>query len=173
MSGAPFRLAPLDAAHDRTAFNSDSASLNRYLREQITQDVRRRVATCFVALADGQRIAGYYTLASASLLLADLPASSSKKLPRYPTVPAVRMGRLAIDQAFKGQGLGGALLADALDRAARAEIAAYALMVDAKDESAADFYRHHGFIALPDSPRTLFLSLATVRFSRNLPFSAT
>lgn len=173
MSGAPFRLAPLDAAHDRTAFNSDSAPLNRYLREQVTQDVRRRVAACFVALADGQRIAGYYTLASASLLLADLPASTSKKLPRYPTVPAVRMGRLAIDQAFKGQGLGGALLADALDRAARAEIAAYALMVDAKDESAADFYRHHGFIALPDSPRTLFLPLATVRFSRNSPFSAT
>ena len=165
MSGAPFRLAPLDAAHDRTAFNSDSAPLNCYLREQVAQDVRRRVAACFVALADGQRIAGYYTLASASLLLADLPASTSKKLPRYPTVPAVRMGRLAIDQAFKGQGLGGALLADALDRAARAEIAAYALMVDAKDESAADFYRHHGFIALPDSPRTLFLPLATVHLS--------
>ena len=165
MSGAPFRLAPLDAAHDRTAFNSDSAPLNRYLREQVTQDVRRRVATCFVALADGQRIAGYYTLASASLLLADLPASTSKKLPRYPTVPTVRMGRLAVDQAFKGQGLGGALLADALDRAARAEIAAYALMVDAKDKSAADFYRHHGFIALPDSPRTLFLPLATVHLS--------
>jgi ribosomal protein S18 acetylase RimI-like enzyme len=173
MSGAPFRLAPLDAAHDRAAFNSDSEPLNRYLREQVTQDVRRRVAACFVALADGQRIAGYYTLASASLLLADLPASTSKKLPRYPTVPAVRMGRLAIDQAFKGQGLGGALLADALDRAARSEIAAYALMVDAKDESAADFYQHHGFIALPDSPRTLFLPLATVRFSRNSPFSAT
>jgi ribosomal protein S18 acetylase RimI-like enzyme len=173
MSGAPFRLAPLDAAHDRAAFNSDSAPLNRYLREQVTQDVRRRVAACFVALADGQRIAGYYTLASASLLLADLPASTSKKLPRYPSVPAVRMGRLAIDQAFKGQGLGGALLADALDRAARAEIAAYALMVDAKDESAADFYRHHGFIALPDSPRTLFLPLATVHLSWNSPFSAT
>ena len=173
MSGAPFRLASLDAGHDRTAFNSDSEPLNRYLREQVTQDVRRRVAACFVALADGQRIAGYYTLASASLLLADLPASTSKKLPRYPTVPAVRMGRLAIDQAFKGQGLGGALLADALDRAARAEIAAYALMVDAKDESAADFYRHHGFIALPDSPRTLFLPLATVHLSWNSPFSAT
>lgn len=173
MSGTPFRLAPLDAAHDRAAFNSDSAPLNRYLREQVAQDVRRRVAACFVALADGQRIAGYYTLASASLLLADLPASTGKKLPRYPTVPAVRMGRLAVDRAFKGQGLGGALLADALDRAARAEIAAYALMVDAKDESAADFYRHHGFIALPDSPRTLFLPLATVQLARNAPFSAT
>ena len=162
MSGAPFQLAPLNAAHNRTDFDSGSEPLNRYLREQVSQDVRRRVAACFVALADGQRIAGYYTLASASMLLADLPASTGKKLPRYPTVPAVRMGRLAVDQAFKGRGLGGALLADALDRAARSEIAAYALMVDAKDEAAAAFYQHHGFIALPDSPLTLFLPLATV-----------
>lgn len=166
MSGAPFRLAPLDTQHDRAAFNSGEKSLDRYLREQVTQDIRRRVAACFVALADGQRIAGYYTLASASLLLADLPASTGKKLPRYPTVPTVRMGRLAVDQDFKGIGLGGALLADALDRAARSEIAAYALMVDAKDDSAAAFYRHHGFIALPESARTLFLPLATVHSAR-------
>lgn len=163
MNRAPFQLAPLDAAHDRAAFRSDSEALNHYLREQVTQDIRRRVAACFVALADGQRIAGYYTLASASLLLADLPAGTGKKLPRYPTVPAVRMGRLAVDQAFKGQGLGGALLADAFARAARSEIAAYALMVDAKDEAAAAFYRHHGFIVMPDSPLTLFLPLATVQ----------
>uniref|UniRef100_UPI00046547F0 GNAT family N-acetyltransferase n=1 Tax=Robbsia andropogonis TaxID=28092 RepID=UPI00046547F0 len=88
-----------------------------------------------------------------------------KKLPRYPTVSAVRMGRLAVDKSFTGQGLGGALLADALDRAARSEIAAFALMVDAKDDTATAFYRHHGFIPLPDSPCTLFLPLATVRRS--------
>jgi ribosomal protein S18 acetylase RimI-like enzyme len=70
------------------------------------------------------------------------------------------MGRLAVDQAFKGQGLGGALLADALDRAIRSEIAAYVLMVDAKDEAAAAFYRHHGFVALPGLPLMLFLPLA-------------
>lgn len=118
-----------------------------------------------MALADGQRIAGYYTLASASLFLADLPASTIEKLPRYPTVPAVRMGRLAVDRVFKGQGLGGALLADALHRAARSKMAAFALVVEAKDEAAAAFYSHHGFIALPDSPMTLFLPLATVQFS--------
>jgi GNAT superfamily N-acetyltransferase len=163
MSGASFRLRPLDTTHDRSAFDCGSEPLNRYLKEQVGQDVRRRVAACFVALASDDRIAGYYTLASASLLLADLPAGIGKKLPRYPTVPTVRMGRLAVDQAFKGQGLGGALLADALDRAARSEIAAYALMVDAKDDDAAAFYRHHGFIALPDAQRTLFLPLATVQ----------
>ncbi|MDH2431060.1 GNAT family N-acetyltransferase [Pokkaliibacter sp. MBI-7] len=166
MSTAPFLLVPLNAAHDRAAFDCGSESLDRYLREQATQDMRRRVAACFVALDGEQRIAGFYTLASASLLLADLPAEEGKKLPRYPTVPAVRMGRLAVDQAFKGQGLGGALLADALERAVRSEIAAYALMVDAKDEMASSFYQHHGFIALPDSPLTLFLPLATVPTSR-------
>ena len=163
MSRAPFQLALLNGAHDRTTFNSGSEPLDRYLCEQVTQDVRRRVAACFVATTDGKRIAGYYTLASASLLLAELPASTGKRLPRYPTVPAVRMGRLAVDQGFTGQGLGSALLADALGRAARSEVAAYALMVDAKDDVAASFYRHHGFIALPDSPRTLFLPLATAQ----------
>jgi ribosomal protein S18 acetylase RimI-like enzyme len=168
MSRAPFQLASLDATHNHAGFDSGSEPLDRYLRQQATQDIRRRVTACFVALTDeagetnAQRIAGYYTLASASLLLTDLPASIGKKLPRYPTVPAVRMGRLAVHQAFKGQGLGGALLADALDRAARAEIAAFALMVDAKDEAAAAFYRHHGFIAMPDAAQTLFLPLASL-----------
>lgn len=104
MSLAPFKLAPLATAHERTAFHCDSEPLNRYLREQVTQDVRRRVAACFVALANENRIVGYYTLASSSILLADLPAETCKRLPRYPTVPAVRLGRLAVDQAFKGQG---------------------------------------------------------------------
>lgn len=160
---ALFRVAPLDPEHDRAGFDCGSDPLTRYLRQQASQDMRRRVAACFVALQGDNRVAGFYTLAAASVLLADLPAAMAKKLPRYPMVPAVRMGRLAVDQAFKGQGLGGALLADALARCARAEIAAHALVVDAKDEGAAAFYRHHGFQPLPDSPMTLFLPLSTVQ----------
>lgn len=163
MSGPQFRVARLDPQHDRSQFNSGSAPLDRYFQQQVSQDVKRRVAACFVALDGEGRMAGYYTLASASLPLTDLPAEVSKKLPRYPSVPTVRMGRLAVDQAFKGQGLGGALLVDALERSIRSEIAAFALMVDAKDEVAAAFYRHHGFIALPEASMTLFLPLATVR----------
>lgn len=160
MSATPFRLVALPPGLARSLFESGSAPLDRYFREQVTQDIRRRVAACFVAL-DGERVAGYYTLAAASVPLAALPPDSAKKLPRYPTVPAVRMGRLAVDQAYKGRGLGAAMLADALARAIRAEIAAYALLVDAKDDVAAAFYSHHGFIALPDSALTLFLPLAT------------
>jgi ribosomal protein S18 acetylase RimI-like enzyme len=162
MSRAPFRVALLDAAHDRSTFDCGTPALDRYFKEQVRQDMRRRVASCFVALTDDQRIAGYYTLASASVPLTELPPEAIKTLPRYRAVPTVRMGRLAVDQAFKGQGLGGALLGDALTRSARAEIAAYALVVDAKDEMAAAFYRHHGFISLPETPWTLFLPLATV-----------
>lgn len=75
---APFRLKPFDATHDRSAFRCGTEQLDSYLREQVSQDIRRRVAACFVALADSQRIAGYYTVASASLLLADIPAAMAK-----------------------------------------------------------------------------------------------
>lgn len=161
MNAAAFQVVPLQSGHDRTHFQCGSEALDRYFGQQVSQDVRRRVTACYVALANDHRIAGFYTLASATVLLVDLPLNLGKKLPRYPVVPAVRMGRLAVDLAHKGLGLGGALLADALARAIRAEIAAYALVVDAKDESAAAFYRHHGFIPLQSQPMALFLPLAT------------
>jgi ribosomal protein S18 acetylase RimI-like enzyme len=163
MNSAPYSVVVLDAVHERASFSSDSEPLNRYFQQQVTQDIRRRVAACFVAVTDEQRVAGYYTLAATSVLLAELPASVGKKLPRYPSVPAVRVGRLAVDQAFQRQGLGGALLADAFTRSVRSEIAAFALIVDAKHQLAARFYLHHGFVALPNNPLSLFLPLATAR----------
>ena len=161
MSVANFRVIPLDTTLDRTTFNSGSAPLDTYFQQQVTQDVRRRVTACFIALTNEHLIAGYYTLAAASVPLSNLPPNIVKKLPCYPLIPAVRMGRLAIDKNFKGQGLGGALLADALSRSSHSDIAAYALLVDAKDITAAAFYQHHGFIQLPDTPLTLFLPLVT------------
>jgi GNAT superfamily N-acetyltransferase len=159
MSEAPFRIFPLAAQHQRASFDCGTPALDRYFREQVTQDMRRRVASCFIALTNDEQIAGFYTLASTSVCLSKLPAATVKKLPRYPSVPAVRMGRLAVDQGFVGIGLGGALLADAIVRTRNAEIAAFALMVDAKDAQALEFYKHHGFLALPDLPLTLFLPL--------------
>ncbi len=82
MSAAPFRVVALENGHDRAAFDSGSAALDRYFRQQVSQDIRRRVTACFVALTPEARIAGFYTLASAGLLLADLPPSLQKKLPR-------------------------------------------------------------------------------------------
>lgn len=166
MTSPPLRVVAFDAIYDRATFNSGSAPLDRYLREQVTQDIRRRIAACFIALTDERRIVGYYTLATASVPLSDLPSEIVRKLPRYAAVPAIRMGRLAVDEAFKGQGLGGALLVNALRRAAGSEIAAFALIVDAKDDQAAAFYEHYEFIKLADSSLRLFLPLATVQPSR-------
>ena len=93
--------------------------------------------------------------------VADLPEVVIKKLPRYPSLPAIRVGRLAIDLKFQGKGLGGALLADAAARGLRAEAAAFAMLVAAKDDAAVAFYEHHGFVRLATRPRSLFLALAT------------
>jgi ribosomal protein S18 acetylase RimI-like enzyme len=163
MSRAPFRIAALDAALDRARFSCGEPALDRYLREQVSQDIRRRVAACFVAVADEQQVAGYYTLSSASVPLTELPDALRRKLPRYAAVPAIRVGRLAVDTAFKGHGLGGALLANALRRAIESDIAAAVMIVDAKDAQAADFYRHHGFMTLGSDPLHLFLPLATAK----------
>lgn len=162
MKAPPFRVELLTADHDRRGFRSGVDRLDGYFQNQVTQDVRRRVTACFVAVDGAGCVASFYTLASGSVLLSELPAPIAKKLPRYPTVPVVRMGRLAVDTKYKGQGLGGAMLADALSRAARAEIGAFALMVDAKDDAAASFYRHHGLMTLPNNALTLFLPLSSV-----------
>ncbi|MFZ6643150.1 GNAT family N-acetyltransferase [Undibacterium sp. TC4M20W] len=160
----PFlNIVQLDQTHDRKQFNCQSEALNRYFKQQLMQDVKRRVTACFVATDGEGKIAGYYTLASSSVVLTSLPAGVQKKLPRYPSVPVVRLGRLAVDSSFAGKGLGGVLLADALERSVNAQIAAYALVVDAKDDTAAGFYEHFGFIPLPDTPLSLFLPLESVR----------
>jgi GNAT superfamily N-acetyltransferase len=160
---ARFSVAPLDPGADRSGFGCGVEPLDRYFKTQVSQDIKRRVTACFTAVDGSGRVAGYYTLASASILLTDLAENLARKLPRYPNVPAVRMGRLAVDQSYKGKGLGAALLADALRRAATAEIAAYAFVVDAKDERAADFYAHHGFRETVENPLFLYLPLATVK----------
>ena len=159
---APFPVRALDKSDQRRSFCSSSESLNRYLHEHVMQDIRRRVTACYVAVAEDGAIIGYYTLASASIPLTALPETLRRKLPRYPSVPAILMGRLAVDLHVQGQGIGSSLLADALSRAKNAEITAFALFVQSKDEKAAGFYLHHGFIPLPDTPLTLLLPLATV-----------
>ncbi|MEG3146370.1 GNAT family N-acetyltransferase [Sphingomonas sp. RT2P30] len=153
-----YRVALL-GKQDRAAFVSGSAALDRYFRERISQDVRRRVASCFVALDDSDAVAGFYTIAATSLVLDQLSPDQAAKLPRYPVVPAVLLGRLAVATAHQGKRLGGALLADALLRATRSEVMAYAMIVDAKDEAAARFYAHHGFVRLGDDRLRLIRAL--------------
>lgn len=154
MSG--YRVERLGKHHDRKAFRCGSESLDRYFRERATQDEQRRLALCFVAVAEqDDAVAGFYTLAATSIALDGLPADRAKRLPRYPSVPGVLLGRLTVATHHQGKGLGGAFVVDALMRAAHSEIVGHLMVVDAKDEAAIRFYAHLGFEALPDDKRRL------------------
>lgn len=153
-----YRIERLDR-HDRSRFDCGSPELDRYLRERAMQDMRRRVTSCFVAVDQDEEVAGFFTLAATSLPVDQLSAERAKRLPRYPVVPAVLLGRLAVALAHQGRQLGGALVADAILRASRSEAMAYAMIVDAKDDSAARFYAHLGFERLGDDTRRQLRSL--------------
>lgn len=162
-----FAVDVLDRQHDRRSFRSDCAPLDDYLHQRALQDQRRQVAVCHVLVAREApaRILGYYTLSSYSVRLAELPPDQARRLPRYPTVPAVLLGRLALDREAGGQGLGELLLLDAMHRCftrVATQVAVYALVTHAKSEAAAGFYRRYDFISLPSAPLTLFLPMATI-----------
>lgn len=162
MNIGPFKVEVLRADHQRNEFECGDVDLDKYFKTQVTQDVRRHVAHCFVAVNSLGEVAGYYTLAAASVLLSDLPQSLAKKLPRYPTVPVAKMGRLAVSQSAQHLGLGSALLADALTRVFQADVAAYAMVVDAKHQEAALFYEKHGFKQFSSQPMSLWLPMNAV-----------
>lgn len=154
------KIEPLGAQHDRTALACGNESLDRYLREQATQDMRRRVARVFVAVEAGQpgRVLAFYTLSAATIAASDLPADTAKRLPRHP-VPAALIGRLAVDRQFARRGLGGVLVADAIGKAlvAAAVVAMMAIAVDPIDDAARAFYAAFGFRSLEGPQRRMFL----------------
>lgn len=162
MALANITVEPLGAQHDLTAFRCGVAVLDRYLKQQARDDADKRVAAPFVAVnPPDTRVLGYCTLSASVLTLADLPDELAGNLPRYPQLPVTMLGRLAVDRSTKGQGLGEHLLLDALHRslAHADQIAAMAVVVDAKDERAVSFYRHFGFLTLQAQPSRLFVPM--------------
>jgi GNAT superfamily N-acetyltransferase len=151
------RVEALAAHHDRDAFSCGIDSLDRYLRSQAGQDVRRRANGVFILVAADavETVLGYYTLCATSLLQGDVPAAARKHVTRYPLVSATLIGRLAVSRTRQGDGLGSLLLADAVQRAyASAEtVGSSMLVVDALNERAAAFYESFDFPRLPESLR--------------------
>lgn len=165
VSPADWHVESLQKSHARELFNCGHAALNRYLQQRARQDAQNQVAAVFVAVAPPTlQVLGYYSLSASSIPLAELPSGLAQKLPRYPLLPVTLLGRLAIDQSCKGQGLGQFLLLDALSKSlqAAASIAAMAVVVDAKDGAAAAFYQHYGFVPLNTSASKLFLPMKTI-----------
>jgi GNAT superfamily N-acetyltransferase len=159
-TGDALRIEALGPQHDRSAFECGVEPLDRYFRAQAGQDARKNLAAPFVLVLSNGAVAGYYTLSATAVGLRELPEKTIRKLPRYPLVPATLLGRLAVDRRQQGKGYGRFLLADALYRALRSEIASFAVIVHAKDEAARRFYERESFLPLPDQPMKLFRPVA-------------
>jgi len=163
-------IEPLNRTHDRTGFQCDVEALDRYLKKQSKQDVKRRISRVFVAAKpdNPKAVIGYYTLSTLSIELNQLPEKLARKLPKHP-VPAALIGRLAISKAAQGQGVGKLLLADAIKRtlAVSDQIAIYTMVVDAIDDNAIGFYEQFGFTRLSDDSPRLFLPLKSINLLTN------
>jgi GNAT superfamily N-acetyltransferase len=155
----------LSKAHERSRFDCGVDALTRYLRQQARQDAEKHVAAPFVLVEPPRlEVLGYYTLSASVLTVDQVAAGLARKLPRYPQLPVTLIGRLAVDVRMRGQGCGEHLLIDALHRSLSHadQIAAMAVVVDAKDAAAAAFYGHFGFLPLQESARRWYLPMTTV-----------
>lgn len=160
-----YRFEPLDTArHNRAGFHSAVGALNLYLQQQARKDADRHLAATFVMVDDAAPavIVGFYTLSNYTVELAELPADLTRKLPRYPRLPATLIGRLARDDRFPGTGA--LLLVDALTRAyAQTRVSgSLAVIAEAKDDTALRFYRKHGFLQLGAGPNRVYLAMGSV-----------
>lgn len=157
------KITTLNPNHQRKLFDCGDASLNNYLQQYASQNVKHRINKVFVAtdINHPHTIQGYYTLSAGSIRAEDLPPVHKRRLPNYP-VPVALLGRLAINKHYQGQKLGSILMADAVQRVAQASevMAVYAIVVDAMNQSVAEFYRQFGFIPFVGQPLKLFLPIS-------------
>jgi hypothetical protein len=156
-------IEPLSDRHDRENFDCGAEPLNRYLKQQASRDARRNIASIYIAAPKDASaligaVAGYYSLSNTGILQADIPSEPQKKMPRYPLVPAVLLGRLAVDLRHKARGLGGCLLADAFAASLKSPSAWALFVTDAKDETARAFNERFRFKPLKDSPNHLYIT---------------
>lgn len=161
------RIELLDATHDRAGFDSGVDALHRYLKETARQHIGKGVSMTWVAVDEQatapKPVLGFFTLSLCQVVADGVPPEWAKKLPRQ--IPAMRLGRLAIASEEQGKGLGKVLLVEAMMRVAKigALAGGIGLLVDAKDEDAARFYRHFGFEPTPGQPLVLFLPMQTIQ----------
>jgi GNAT superfamily N-acetyltransferase len=160
----PYVIAPLGLRHDRAAFTCGEPSLDAYLQRQASQDVKRHLAACYVLTQRySAEIIGYYTLSASSIELANVPAELAKKAGRYPLIPTVLLGRLAVAQRFQRRGMSELLVMDALRRTLRTGVGVKLVIVDALNDSTAHFYEHYDFRRFADRPLRLYLPVNAIR----------
>jgi len=154
----------LTEVHDLSAFNSGESVLDDWLRQRAWHNLQAAASRTYVICPkDSKRVVGYYSLSMGQLLASEATGSMRRNMPKF--IPAVTLGRLAIDLAWQGKGLGAALLADVIERALRAssQVSARLVLVHAISPSAEAFYLHYGFTRLPIDAPTLALDLIKIQ----------
>ncbi len=160
-----FSIEPLASNHNRENFSCGNEQLDRYFRITASQDLKRNIAVPYVIVnLENSQIIGYYTLSMTSIDLGELPHSIAKKLPKYPLIGVTLIGRLAVDEKYKGMGWGKLLVMDALYKSLEAskQVASFDVIVDAIDEQAVKFYQRFDFQSFPKQPLKLFRTMKNI-----------
>lgn len=160
------KFEPLDRRrHNRSSFNCGRDSLDKYIRQQASQDLKKRVASVFVLIDDSNtNIIGYYTLSAYTIEITEMSEKFTKHLPRYPLLPATLLGRLAVDNNYQGKNFGKLILIDALKRALEKsiDVASIVMVAEALDEKAISFYQKYGFQLFKQDPMKLYLPMQLI-----------
>jgi predicted GNAT family N-acyltransferase len=160
-----FKTVALQSAHNKKDFLSGKEPLDHYLHVQASQDIKRKLAVCFVYADNKNNAIGYYSLSNDHIPQKILPEEIKKRMsPKYTNLPATLLGRLAVDRNYRGKRIGELLLVDALKKAyeiASSQIGSMAVVVDPLDEEAIAFYKKYGFIELQDSGK-MYLPMKTI-----------
>ncbi len=158
------KVISFDKSYDLKSFDCSEPTLNKYLTNYASQDIKRYLATVFLGVdsSNTHKVIGYYTLSANRIDISELDSEYTKKLPNYPYLPSILIGRLAVDKDYQGQKLGEYLLLDALNKSFKSEIAAFAVIVEAKNMRAMNFYKSFGFVELIDNSNKLFLPMNTI-----------
>ncbi len=165
-------IEPLASHHDRAAFSCGEPSLDDYIKTKVTQDVKRQLTRCFVLTpeAGNARVIGYYTLNAHTIGLEELDEINRNKLRAYTVLPAVLVGRLAVDSRFQGAQMASLLMLGALRSCLELsfQIGSMSVVVDVLDETVIGFYTKLGFTPIGSNPLRLHLPMGTVakRFSK-------
>lgn len=151
--------ASLSSQHDARSFDCGIFSLDDWLRKQALKNEVSGVSRTFV-VCDGQRVVGYYALATGSVSRQQSPGKLRRKMPD--PIPVIVLGRLAVDLHWHGKGIGTGLLKDAVLRvlSVSQQVGVRALLVHAINAKAKDFYLRHGFIESPVDSMTLMMGLS-------------
>jgi ribosomal protein S18 acetylase RimI-like enzyme len=165
MTNTQFEVRPITEIHKYSldVFSSGEEKLDTYLQKYAKDNHKKGIGKTFVLINNEEHALGYYTISMASIEFSKLPKDLQRGIPRYP-IPAARIGRLAVDLKYQGQKLGESLLFHALKRIYETSqyIAAFAIIVDAKNEKVKSFYEKYGFTSCSDEPLALLLPMTTI-----------